>query len=97
MHGGKYASIKLTMMWLHCHWPWQIFHFSTDVNVFKYSDGAAALVLVSGRKASELGLHVIAKIRGYDDAAQVCKPVLCHDLVVRFVTWCCNMIGWAGT
>lgn len=54
-------------------------------------------MLVSGRKASELGLHVIAKIRGYDDAAQVCKPVLCHDLVVRFVTWCCNMIGWAGT
>lgn len=27
-------------------------------------------MLVSGRKASELGLHVIAKIRGYDDAAQ---------------------------
>ncbi|KAF7119625.1 hypothetical protein RHSIM_Rhsim13G0140200 [Rhododendron simsii] len=43
---------------------------STDVNVFKYSDGAAALVLVSGKKASELGLQVIAKIRGYDDAAQ---------------------------
>uniref|UniRef100_M4DLT8 Uncharacterized protein n=1 Tax=Brassica campestris TaxID=3711 RepID=M4DLT8_BRACM len=34
------------------------------------SDGAAALVLVSGKKALELGLHVIAKIRGYADAAQ---------------------------
>lgn len=27
-------------------------------------------MLVSGKKASELGLQVIAKIRGYDDAAQ---------------------------
>lgn len=37
------------------------------------SDGAAALVLVSGEKALELGLQVIARIRGYADAAQVCK------------------------
>ncbi|KAH8935975.1 hypothetical protein BDL97_17G059700 [Sphagnum fallax] len=35
------------------------------------SDGAAALVLVSGATAKELGLHVIAKICGYADAAQV--------------------------
>lgn len=35
------------------------------------SDGAAALVLVSGEKAIKLGLHVIAKISGYADAAQV--------------------------
>lgn len=35
------------------------------------SDGAAALVLVSEEKAHELGLHVIAKIKGYADAAQV--------------------------
>lgn len=35
------------------------------------SDGAAALVLVSGEKALELGLPVIAKITGYADAAQV--------------------------
>ena len=35
------------------------------------SDGAAALVLVSGAKAKELGLQVIAKIRGYADAALV--------------------------
>lgn len=37
----------------------------------KCSDGAAAIVLVSGAKAKELGLQVIAKIRGYADAAQV--------------------------
>ncbi|KAH0468462.1 hypothetical protein IEQ34_003495 [Dendrobium chrysotoxum] len=37
---------------------------------FINSDGAAALVLVSGAKAQELGLQVIAKIRGYADAAQ---------------------------
>lgn len=36
------------------------------------SDGAAALVLVSGAKALELGLTVIAKISGYADAAHVC-------------------------
>ncbi|XP_062099797.1 acetyl-CoA acetyltransferase 1-like [Humulus lupulus] len=34
------------------------------------SDGAAALVLVSGEKALQLGLQVIAKIKGYVDAAQ---------------------------
>lgn len=37
------------------------------------SDGAAALVLVSGKKALELGLDVIAVIKGYADAAQVIK------------------------
>lgn len=35
------------------------------------SDGAAALVLVSGAMAVKLGLDVIARIRGYADAAQV--------------------------
>lgn len=35
------------------------------------SDGAAALVLVSGEQALKLGLEVIAKISGYADAAQV--------------------------
>lgn len=39
------------------------------------SDGAAALVLVSGEKALQLGLQVIAKITGYADAAQVCYVV----------------------
>lgn len=37
------------------------------------SDGAAALVLVSGAMAHKLGLKVVAKIRGYADAAQVCE------------------------
>ena len=39
------------------------------------SDGAAALVLVSGAKALELGLQVIGKIRGYADAAQVAQII----------------------
>ncbi|KAI4305617.1 hypothetical protein L6164_028973 [Bauhinia variegata] len=39
-------------------------------NASSISDGAAALVLVSGEKAIELGLRVIAKISGYADAAQ---------------------------
>ncbi|KAH7572674.1 hypothetical protein JRO89_XS04G0288900 [Xanthoceras sorbifolium] len=39
-------------------------------NLLLACDGAAALVLVSGAKALELGLQVIAKIRGYADAAQ---------------------------
>ncbi|TKY47877.1 Acetyl-CoA acetyltransferase, cytosolic 1 [Spatholobus suberectus] len=42
----------------------------TAGNASSMSDGAAALVLVSGQKALELGLQVIAKIRGYADAAQ---------------------------
>jgi len=36
------------------------------------SDGAVGLVLASGAKARGLGLHVIAKLRGYADADQVC-------------------------
>ncbi|GAB4825304.1 aspartate transaminase aat1 [Ancistrocladus abbreviatus] len=42
----------------------------TAGNASSISDGAAALVLVSGKKALELGLEVIAKITGYADAAQ---------------------------
>ncbi|XP_020268763.1 acetyl-CoA acetyltransferase, cytosolic 1-like [Asparagus officinalis] len=42
----------------------------TAGNASSISDGAAALVLVSGEKAKELGLQVIAKITGYADAAQ---------------------------
>lgn len=41
----------------------------TAGNASSISDGAAALVLVSGQKALELGLTVIAKISGYADAA----------------------------
>ncbi|XP_058219944.1 acetyl-CoA acetyltransferase 2 [Rhododendron vialii] len=42
----------------------------TAGNASSISDGAAALVLVSGEKAIKLGLQVIAKITGYADAAQ---------------------------
>ncbi|XP_066392013.1 acetyl-CoA acetyltransferase 1-like [Miscanthus floridulus] len=42
----------------------------TARNASSISDGAAALVLVSGQKAQELGLQVLARIRGYADAAQ---------------------------
>ncbi|KAJ4704115.1 Acetyl-CoA acetyltransferase [Melia azedarach] len=42
----------------------------TAGNASIISDGAAALVLVSGAKALELGLQVIAKIRGFADAAK---------------------------
>lgn len=45
--------------------------YSLLLNLILNSDGAAALVLVSGEKALELGLEVIAKITGYADAAQV--------------------------
>lgn len=41
----------------------------TAGNSSSISDGAAAIVLVSGEKAAELGLTVIAKIKGYADAA----------------------------
>lgn len=42
----------------------------TAGNASLISDGAAALVLVSGEKALQLGLPVIAKIKGYGDAAK---------------------------
>ncbi|XP_014504567.1 acetyl-CoA acetyltransferase, cytosolic 1 [Vigna radiata var. radiata] len=42
----------------------------TAGNASSISDGAAALVLVSGEKALKLGLQVIAKITGFADAAQ---------------------------
>ncbi|KAJ1282947.1 hypothetical protein BS78_03G089800 [Paspalum vaginatum] len=42
----------------------------TAGNSSSISDGAAAIVLVSGEKANSLGLKIIARIRGYADAAQ---------------------------
>ncbi|XP_039031405.1 acetyl-CoA acetyltransferase, cytosolic 1 isoform X1 [Hibiscus syriacus] len=42
----------------------------TAGNASSISDGAAALILVSGETALKLGLQVIAKISGYADAAQ---------------------------
>nr|ALD84318.1 acetyl-CoA acetyltransferase 2 [Morus alba] len=42
----------------------------TAGNASIISDGAAAFVLVSGEKALQLGLQVIAKIKGFADAAQ---------------------------
>ena len=42
----------------------------TAANASTLNDGAAAVVLMSASKASELGLQPIAKITGYADAAQ---------------------------
>jgi acetyl-CoA C-acetyltransferase len=42
----------------------------TAANASTINDGASALVLVSEAKAKELGLNLIAKIRGFGDAAQ---------------------------
>lgn len=42
----------------------------TAANASTINDGASALVLVSKEKAEELGLKVIAKIKGFGDAAQ---------------------------
>lgn len=46
------------------------------------SDGAAALVLVSGEKALKLGLQVVAKITGYADAAQVVEIIMLAFVLV---------------
>ena len=43
----------------------------TAPNASSLSDGAAALVLVSGRKVEELGLKPVAKILGWGEAEQV--------------------------
>lgn len=42
----------------------------TAVNASKINDGAAAVVLMSGKKVKDLGLKPIAKILGYGDAEQ---------------------------
>jgi acetyl-CoA C-acetyltransferase len=42
----------------------------TAPNSSPLSDGAAAIVLISGAKAMELGINVLAKIRGFADAAR---------------------------
>lgn len=42
----------------------------TAANASTINDGASALVLVSKEKAEELGLTLVAKIRGFGDAAQ---------------------------
>lgn len=42
----------------------------TAANASTINDGASALILVSKEKAEELGLTVIAKIKGFGDAAQ---------------------------
>lgn len=42
----------------------------TAVNASKINDGAAAVVLMSGKKVKELGLKPIAKVLGYADAEQ---------------------------
>ncbi|MEO9485143.1 MAG: acetyl-CoA C-acyltransferase [Ekhidna sp.] len=42
----------------------------TAANASTINDGASALVLVSKEKADELGLTLIAKIKGFGDAAQ---------------------------
>jgi acetyl-CoA C-acetyltransferase len=45
----------------------------TAANASPLNDGAAAMVVMSGAKAKELGLKPLARIRGFADAAQ--KPV----------------------
>ena len=43
----------------------------TAPNSSPLSDGAAAVVLISGEKARELGIKVVGKILGWGEAAQV--------------------------
>jgi len=43
----------------------------TAPNASSLSDGAAAVVLMSGKRLRELGLKPIAKILGWGEAAQV--------------------------
>jgi hypothetical protein len=54
----------------------------TAPNASSLSDGAAALVLVSGKKVHELGLKPLAKILGWGDAEQV-TLVLGNKLTLR--------------
>jgi hypothetical protein len=60
------------------------------------SDGAAALVLVSGKKAQELGLHVLARINGFADAAQVSCSAFFFYLSSGLSTSAENYVGPGG-
>eukprot|EP00850_Spirogloea_muscicola_P008349 SM000044S15996 [mRNA] locus=s44:430346:433993:- [translate_table: standard] len=62
----KFDAVKLRQL----RTPFKENGTVTAGNASGINDGAAALVLVSGAKALELGLHVIAKIRGFSDVAQ---------------------------
>lgn len=42
----------------------------TAANASTINDGAAAVILISGKKMKELGLKAVARIRGFADAAQ---------------------------
>eukprot|EP01083_Nonionella_stella_P141592 436689_1 len=42
----------------------------TAANASSISDGASAVVLMSARRAEELGLRALARVRGFADAAQ---------------------------
>uniref|UniRef100_A0A0D9Y299 Thiolase N-terminal domain-containing protein n=1 Tax=Oryza glumipatula TaxID=40148 RepID=A0A0D9Y299_9ORYZ len=63
---AKFNSAKLRKLWPTFKKNGSV----TAGNSSSISDGAAAIVLVSGQKAKSLGLQVIARIRGYADAAQ---------------------------
>lgn len=43
----------------------------TAANASKLSDGGAAMVIMRGKEAKELGLSPLFKIRGYGDAARL--------------------------
>jgi hypothetical protein len=54
------------------------------------SDGAAAIVLVSGEKAKNLGLQVLARIIGYADASQV--KLTCLGIMASIIVDATNII-----
>jgi acetyl-CoA acetyltransferase len=55
----------------------------TAPNASTLSDGASALVLMSGEKARSLGVQVVAKICGFADAALV-RPFCFTFFLFRF-------------
>ena len=55
---------------------------------FVYSDGAAALVLVSGAYAKAHSLTVLAVVRGFDDAAQVSGALMVVPSVSGLLCCC---------
>jgi acetyl-CoA C-acetyltransferase len=58
----------------------------TAPNASSLSDGAAALVLMSGQKVKELELTPIAKILGWGEAAQVFHYILLTQEPIMFTT-----------
>jgi acetyl-CoA acetyltransferase len=65
-----YDQLDQVLVLTHCNCPCLLFTGTvTAANASTLNDGAAALVLMTAKKASQLGVKPLARILGFADAA----------------------------